>query len=290
MDESNILLYEDLQKLVYSKRLNQFKMAVFDMDGTLLDASHQMTERTITAVMNTERAGLTVLLATGRMGSAVENHLDKLGTSELVVSHNGALVKESKSGRVHYHKTIPRAVTTKLLELLNEQDTIVHFNFDDNVYLSQVNRYSEEYARDLEIVLHYVPSLNILEGEPTTIVIIGTKNKLVPLIKDLSDEFDEHFSHVMTPWFGDVWRLQLRPFNTSKGKTVLRVARQFEIIPEEIISFGDNLNDIEMLESTGLSIAMGNAVTEVKLVADFITLSNSEDGVAHVLEAFLKNI
>jgi hydroxymethylpyrimidine pyrophosphatase-like HAD family hydrolase len=75
--------------------------------------------------------------------------------------------------------------------------------------------------------------------------------------------------------------------NTSKGKSVLQVAKRLGVKPEEIISFGDSYNDMEMIQYTGLGVAMGNAVPELKQVADFVTLSNHEDGVAVVLEALL---
>jgi hypothetical protein len=67
----------------------------------------------------------------------------------------------------------------------------------------------------------------------------------------------------------------------------LQVAKHLGVEPEEIVSFGDNYNDMEMIQQTGLGIAMGNAVPELKKVADFVTLSNQEDGVAYVLEALL---
>jgi Cof subfamily protein (haloacid dehalogenase superfamily) len=290
MGRSDILVSDNLQRFFHSKNLEKFRMIALDMDGTLLNTDHQLTERTVTAVRNVEKAGLTVLLATGRMPSAVKNHLKKLGTSDLVVSHNGALVKGVRSGSTYYHKTISHAAIVKLLEVLEGKKLVVHFNFDDTVYLSQKNPYSEEYARDLEISLNYVHSLERLEGEPTTVVLMGTKNELVFLLKNLSCELDRCFSSVMVHWMNDVWRLQLRPPGISKGQAVLQIAEQLGIDPEEIISFGDNLNDIEMLASTGCGVAVGNAVYEAKQVADFITLPNSEDGVAFFFEAFLKNI
>lgn len=83
--------------------------------------------------------------------------------------------------------------------------------------------------------------------------------------------------------------LQFLPINTSKGKAVLETARQLNINPEEIISFGDSYNDLEMIKYTGLGVAMGNACDELKDIADYITKLNSEDGVAYVLEELIKN-
>ncbi|MFP7737476.1 HAD family hydrolase [Priestia aryabhattai] len=83
--------------------------------------------------------------------------------------------------------------------------------------------------------------------------------------------------------------LQFLPNNTSKGKAVLEVADQLNIDKSEIISFGDSYNDLEMISSTGLGVAMGNACDQLKEVANYITKSNKDDGVAYVLEELIKN-
>ena len=276
--------FDQLQQLVSERPLSSFKMAAFDLDGTLLGCEHQLSERTIASIKRVAEAGLIVLLATGRMTSAVKNHLENLGTPELVVSHNGALVKGARTGRIYYHETIPKPIISELLELLAGKDTVVHFNFDDDIYLVKANPYSEQYSKDLEISLPYVSSFRHLEGEPTTVLLMDRKDVLVSLVTALHEQFKKSFSYVIVQWLEDVWRLQLRPPNISKGKAVIEVAKTIGVLPKEIISFGDNYNDIEMLASTGLSIAMGNAVPEVKQIADFVTLSNQEDGVAYVLE------
>ncbi|MEH2360882.1 MAG: Cof-type HAD-IIB family hydrolase [Nostoc sp.] len=262
-------------------------MVAFDMDGTLLNKDHQLSERTIASVKMAAQANLIVLLATGRMTSAVKNHLEKLGTPKLIVTHNGALVKDLDTGVIYHHQTISKRVVIKLLELLNGLDTVVHFNFDDDIYLVRQHPYSELYSQELQVNFSYVPSFNQLEGEPTTIVLTDKKAILVSLLEKLSKQFKQDFSSVIVPWKDGIWRMQFLPANTSKGKAVLQVAHHFGIHPEEIISFGDNYNDIEMVTETGLGIAMANAVPELKQVADFVTVSNQEDGVAHVLEALL---
>jgi len=281
------LRFEELQHLILEKQLSDFKMAAFDMDGTLLNREHQLSERTIAAVKMVADSGLIVLLATGRMTSAVKNHLKKLKTPELVVTHNGALVKDLETGVISHHETIPKRVVLKLLELLEGEDTVVHFNYYDNIYLVREHSYSEQYSQELQVNFTYVPSFKLLEGEPTTIVLIDKKPVLVSLVENLANHFQEDFCYVMSPWQDGIWRMQFMPANTSKGKAVLQVARSFDIHPEEIISFGDSYNDVEMIADTGLGIAMGNAVPELKQVADFVTLSNQEDGVAHILEALI---
>lgn len=277
--------FAQLRWLVFEKQLSSFKMAAFDMDGTLLNRDHQLSNRTIAAVRMIANKGIIVLLATARMTSAVKNHLEKLGTLGLVVSHNGALVKDVKTGKVYHHDTIPKNVVAQLLELLEGKETVVHFNLDDDIYLTAPNPHSNRYVQELEVSLTYISSLKELVRNPTTILLIDSKDVLEQLLIAVSNQLQGQVDYVMAPWHGNVWRLQFLATNTSKGKGVLQVAKRLGIKPEEIVSFGDNYNDMEMLQQTGLGIAMANAVPELKQAADFITLSNQEDGVAYILEA-----
>lgn len=281
--------FEELRQLLYEKQLSSFKMVVFDMDGTLLNRNHHLSERTIASIKMIANEGITVLLATGRMTSAVKNHLEKLGTPGLVISHNGALVKDVKTGKIYHHETVPKNVVMKILELLEGKETVVHFNFDDDIYLTVSNPYSDQYSQELKVYLNYADSLKYLKEEPTSILLMDSKDLLKQLLTSMSNQFLEEFDYVMMPWREDIWWLQLLPANTSKGKGVLQTAKFLGVQPEEIISFGDSYNDIEMLQISGLGIAMGNAVSELKEVADFVTLSNQEDGVALALEALLRS-
>jgi hydroxymethylpyrimidine pyrophosphatase-like HAD family hydrolase len=175
------------------------------------------------------------------------------------------------------------------LELLEGKETVIHLNFDDNIYLAVSNPYSERYSQELQVSLTYASSLKCFEGEPTSILLMDNQEVLKQVLTTVSNDFLGQFDYVMAPWQSNVWRLQFLATNTSKGKGVLQVAKRLGVKPEEIISFGDSYNDMDMLQHTGLGIAMGNAVPELKQVADFVTFSNQEDGVAYVLEALFKS-
>jgi hypothetical protein len=279
------LYFHELHQISPENKINCFKMVAFDMDGTLLNPHHQLSERTIAAVKMIARKGIIVLLATARMASAVKNHLEKLGTPGLIVAHNGALVKDVKTGQIYHHQTISKDVVAALLNLLAGQETIIHFNCDDHIYLTTPNPDSDRYSQELQVALKYISSLEQLEETPTSILVIDTKDALEHLLTQVSAQLPGKVDCILVPWQGNIWRMQFLPPNTSKGQGVLQVAKRLGIEPEAIISFGDNYNDMEMIQNVGLGIAMGNAVPELKQVADFVTLSNREDGVALALEA-----
>lgn len=278
-------LKDELYRLVEKKQLSKFKMVAFDMDGTLLNSDHKLSDRTIVSIKTIADRGILVLLATARMTSAIKNHIEKLGTSGIVVAHDGALVKDVITGQVYHHETIPKNLVVQLLELLEEKKTVVHFNFDEDIYLTVSNPYSNRLSQELGVCFKYISSLKYFELTPTSILLIDVKDVLQHLLLTISEQFEGQFEFVMAPWQNNIWRLQFVAQNSSKGKGVLLVAKHFGIKPEEIVSFGDNYNDMDMIQKTGLGIAMRNAVPELKQVSDFVTLSNQDDGVAYVLEA-----
>ncbi|GAB1542996.1 Cof-type HAD-IIB family hydrolase [Scytonema sp. NUACC21] len=282
-------LKDELYRLVDSKKLNKLKMVAIDMDGTLLNNDHQLSPRTIGSVKMIADQGIFVLLATARVTSAIKNHIEKLGTSGIVVAHDGALVKDIISGQVYHHETIPKNLVLHILELLEKKKTVVHFNFDEDIYLTAYNFCSEQLSQELGISFKNISSLKSFEFSPTSILLIDVKDALQELLLAVSSQFEGQFEFAIAAWKDNIWGLQFVAKNNSKGKAVLHVAKHFGIKPEEIISFGDNYNDMDMLQETGLGIAMGNAVSELKKVADFVTLSNQEDGVAYVLEALFNS-
>lgn len=281
---------DQFAELISKRNQHKVKLAAFDMDGTLLGRDHQLTNRTVQAVKKISLAGISVLLATGRMMSAIRHHLEILGTPGIVVSHNGALVKDAHTQQVYHHQIVPKKIVSRVLDLIEQTKVVTHLNCNDDIYLKESNQLSEQYAQDLGISLTYTASLQDLSAYATSILLMGDKAVLQKVLSTLHYELPGEFDHVMIPELSKegVWQLQLLAPNTSKGKGVLQVAKHLGVFPEEIISFGDSYNDMYMIQASGIGIAMGNAVPELKEIADFVTLPHSEDGVAQTLEVLLE--
>lgn len=284
--------FAPLLELVPQEKAASYRLAAFDMDGTLLNGHHVLAERTIAAIKGIADQGVTVLLATGRMMAGVRDHLQILGTPGVVVSHNGALVKNALTGEIYHHEKVNSAIVSRLLDLHEEHGIITHLNLDDDIYYSIENPTSVQFSQDLGVEDHLkrVDSLRAVEGEPTTVLMMNNKEVCELVLQTIRTEFADQFDHVLIPGQGDlgVWQLQFLPPKTSKGSGVIALAKSLGIAAEEIVSFGDSYNDLEMIEYTGLGIAMGNACQELKDKARFVTLTNTEDGVAQALEALFR--
>ncbi|MBW4700009.1 MAG: HAD-IIB family hydrolase [Aphanocapsa lilacina HA4352-LM1] len=250
----------------------QFRLAAFDLDGTLLDTHHRLTPATVRAVRGVEAAGVQVLLATARTVGAIRPHLERLATPGLVVAHNGALVCDIATGAVPLRRTVPREVALSAAHLGLKQGLAVHFNGDERVYAFASHPLSRCYAEELGISLHYPEAAYTTPAEPVSVLIMGKFAPLDTLRAHLAGAFAERFCAVLSPWQENIWRLQLRAPATSKGAAVFAVAQSLGVAPREILAFGDNLNDTELIVGSGLGIAMGNAVPALQELADFVTL------------------
>ena len=268
----------------------RFKLAAFDMDGTTLNSKHEMSTNTIEAINRFANRGVQVVFATGRMDGAVKGHLDKISSDGLVITHNGGLIKNLKSGEVISRKVIPTTIVEEIVSFSKISQTVVHINTDNEVLISNNNHLSEKYAKELGITLS-IHSFDRVENiEAISLLLIDEKDKLKEYLELMLHEFKEQFDYVFIPWDENIWMLQFLAPKTSKGHAVIELSNLLGIDPKkEVISFGDSYNDLEMIAETYFGVAMSNACKELKDVAKYVTKSNDLDGVAYVLDKLEMN-
>ncbi|HFI0315663.1 TPA: Cof-type HAD-IIB family hydrolase [Streptococcus suis] len=272
------------QLLSLKKRLSDFKLLALDMDGTSLDSSGKLPIELINFVNRENFGDLIIVFATGRMPLAVYNSLERLNISKVVISHNGAVISNLENGKCYYENHVPSEIVQFSIELHKRFQVPLHLNLTNEVITDKITSMSKEYAKHLGI--------NIKKGELSTIeetvislLFLSEKSELDNILRQIMDKF-KNFSYVLIP-DKSFWLLQILPENTSKGEGVTHFAKILNILKEDIISFGDSYNDIEMLLNSGIGIAMGNSCEELKEIADYITLSNDENGVLKALQNLL---
>lgn len=243
------------------------KMIVTDLDGTLLRTDKTISERTKSILRQCRKAGIKVVHATGRGKSA-----EKLAPSELFdgrITINGAIAKIGEM--VIYRQLIPYTTAGAILMACNERGMkitsehggVQYSNFD----------VSEEWAdiTNFEIVdfsKHEIDAEKIYTLNPS----LEDKAFIEQLLPD-----DLYFvvTNDVNGFLG-----QIMHKNATKAKAVAVLAQYWNIPESEIVSFGDDYNDLDMLKFSGIGVAMENAVDEVKAIADYICLSNDEDGMS----------
>lgn len=274
------------------------KAIILDVDGTLTNSKKVITEKTKNALIKAQEKGIILILASGRLTSGLVDFAKELKMYEnngLLVSFNGSKVVDCQSEEVLFNETMTVEQGKEVLEHMKKFK--VKPMIDKNEYMF-VNDVYDCYIN------HNNESINIIQYESR-----GGKFKLCekedlssfvdyPLNKILtagnSDYLKENYLEMMKPFKDTLSCMFTAPFYfefTAKGIDKAK-ALDSVLVPkgykkEEIIAFGDGHNDISMVNYAGFGVAMGNAVEELKNIADEITLSNDEDGIAHTLYKYL---
>jgi Cof subfamily protein (haloacid dehalogenase superfamily) len=256
------------------------------VDGTLLTSEGALTRRTRDAVRAADRAGWHVALVTGRPLPYVLPVVRELAVGEFVVAANGATVAEVESGRVLYQANLPgrlvldalararRVVPGIRLAAITARGLLTEPGFDELAPLSRADAVVVDDAspRPEDTVNSAV--LFVLGAD--TDEVLASVAAVVPAEVDVSPS-------------GLPGSVELTPPGVHKGSGVDHLCRRLGVERRDVIAFGDGLNDHEMLKWAGRGVAMGNADAATKAVADEVTASNDDDGVALVVERLLAN-
>lgn len=264
-----------------------YKLIAVDMDGTLLNEKKEISNRCYEDIMKLKESGKKIVLATGRPLNGILRYIEKLNLmdeDDYVVAFNGALVQSTQTKQILFNKPLSLDAYKELYELSKQLEINIHALTDNSVLTPKDNPYTE-----IESSINKIPTIEgpIEDVDISTIIIkvmfVDDPAKLDAIIPLLPQWVKEKYSILRSsPIF-----LEFLDKSVNKGAGVSAITQQLGMKPEEVICVGDAENDIAMIQFAGLGVAMANATEEVKAVADYITLSNEEDGVAHVIEKYM---
>lgn len=262
----------------------KIKAVALDMDGTLLCSDHKPSERTKKFLLEIEKKGAKVIIATGRSFSGTEQTANLLGLDNgLVLCYNGAKVVNYKDKSVLYEKPIEEEYVKELIRLADKNN--IHINlYQDNIWYvdredkPEVKLYSEKCGITPTVKAHdsfksyFMPK----------VVFIGEHEKLVKLEKEIRDSLGDK---IHLAFSSDIF-LEAMNKEVNKGATLKWLLNHFNISQDECAAFGDAQNDLEMLLSVKYGVAMGNADDDFKKKLNYVTSSNDEDGIVEFLQNY----
>ncbi|MFZ3579295.1 Cof-type HAD-IIB family hydrolase [Virgibacillus sp. DJP39] len=269
---------------------NKRHLIALDLDGTLLTDKKEISERTKQTILQAMQAGHIVVIATGRPHRASINYYHSLGLDTPMVNFNGALIHhptDHKWDALHS----PMSVRTAHAIIDACYDLNVHnilAEVKDEVYLDQ---YNEKIIDIFQTTQNDPPFVigslkNELKEDPTSLLIHPKEENIKEIRDHLTDFHAELIEH--RKW-GAPWNIiEIVKKGMNKAVGLQKVSHYFDIPKERIIAFGDEDNDLEMIDYAGVGVAMGNAIDELKSVAKHIAKSNEEDGIGIFLEEYLK--
>jgi Cof subfamily protein (haloacid dehalogenase superfamily) len=267
-----------------------------DIDGTLLDNRRELSHNTIEII---RRLGplMPVVLASSRMPSAMRHLQNELGILQhpLICYNGGYVLSYDGAGEINvlYSTHIPLAICEDVLTFAKTTSVHISLYQDDQWFAPRVDEWTIREATITKVSPILKPGDEVLDLWKKSslgahkIMIMGAAAE----IKFLERALREAFSNEIHVYHSKSTYLELAPKIISKASALQLLLRQlYDIDLSEVIAFGDNYNDIELIQAVGLGIAVGNARDEVKAVAREIALDSKQDGVAHALYKHLPNI
>ncbi len=266
-----------------------FRLIAADLDDTLLDNNSKITFRTREAIRKAVAKGVLFVIATGRMFKTSIAYMEELDIdcNCPLINYHGALIKTSQSEEVIFHRPLEHDLALNLIKEAEQLDCHISLFVGDDLYIKEENEFSRYYQSLTGLEMQAVGDLSVYLGNnkinPSKISVICLDSYIDGVENRLKGCFGEKLSILQSrPYF-----LEITDRRATKGQALSWLAHKLGIKPEEVMAFGDGYNDVDMLEFAGLGVAVANARPEVIRSADMITSSNSEDGVAEVIEKYV---
>lgn len=268
----------------------QRHMIALDLDGTLLTDDKIISPRTKQVLMAAKKEGHILVISTGRPHRASINYYHELGLNTPMVNFNGALIHHPLNRNwdaLHNpmplrtaHKIIDACYDLKINNILAEVMDDVYLDSFDNEIISFFNKEDNKAP-------YVIGSLKQKLADDPTSILVYPDEKQVEIFRNHLDDY--HAEIIEHRKWGAPWHvIEVIKKGMNKAVGLQKIARYFGIPKERIIAFGDEDNDLEMIDYAGLGVAMGNAIDELKSIAKHVTLTNEEDGIGIFLEEYLK--
>ena len=265
--------------MLYGK---EYKAVFSDIDGTLLNTSHQIPEKTREKIMDMNCHGIPFVLVSARMPKGMRAIRDELGSRNPMICYSGALVVDGDEKPI-YNVALKDGEAQEICKAIPEITPDVSVNvYSNDRWMAEDLK---EYWVDQEMKITGVRAEEVsfqdeeVMKEVHKILCMGPADSITVLEKKLQERFPDIRIYKSKDTY-----LEIMSMKASKSDAVHMLEHVFGVTREEIIAFGDGHNDIDMIQYAGLGVAMGNASQEVKKAADYVTDINDREGLRQVLD------
>ena len=268
----------------------KYKLFASDFDSTLADETLVISQENKDAVKKAIDSGVKFVLCSGRSHHSLkqfEEELDLLGEENYGIAHNGAVVYKSKSREIIYNKKLENKIAIKIIAEIKNYGLDPLAYVDTITYIDNNDGYIAAYGLKAKPIFQEVVNLLELKEDITKILIVNDRKKLDEFYAFMCEKFPQRDFNM---FFTAENLLEFTNLETSKGNALEFLADYLNIDIEETIATGDNYNDIPLIKSAGLGIAVRNAVNELLAEADYITENTcGNSAVAEVINKFILN-
>lgn len=287
-----------------------YKLVTVDLDGTMLNSYGMVTENTKKAIKKTIEKGTDVVIASGRPIDSIKTIAKEIGSNNYFIAGNGALIYDIKKDEIIYEKYMTKQKVLEIIKIC-EENSISYNVYTDKTILATSLKYN--------VLYYHKENLKKEESKKTNISVVENMYEYVQDMQEekflkitICDESQSIFQSIIRKLrqIGEIevldvshmsrkvirqgtedvpieyYYTEISLANVDKWNAIEFLMQRLEISKEEVIAIGDNVNDKKMIENAGLGIAMKGSTPIVLDVANYITDTNNEDGVANALEKF----
>ncbi len=287
-----------------------YKMIALDLDGTTLNSYGQMTKNTRDTVKKAVEQGTEVVIASGRNMNSIKAVAEEIGNLNYVIAGNGAVIYDLKGNQILYENYMPKSKAIEIIDIC-EKNSIYYSVYTNRTIITDSLKYN--------VLYYYKENLKKEDAKKTHITLVDSipvyiKNMKEEVLKIFVCDKEKSIFNSMMKKFEQVKNIDILDIshmtrkiikqgtyevpieyyyteiltkNVDKWNSIEFIMNKEKITKEEVITIGDNENDKKMIKEAGMGIAMKNGTPSVTRVADFITDSNDEEGVAKAIQKFI---
>lgn len=284
-----------------------YKLVAIDLDGTMLNQYGIITDKTKEVISKVQNKGVEVMIASGRAITSVKRFSKEINSNKYFISGNGAITYDIKNNKILFENILKKQKALQIIKICEENSIYYNVYTENGIIAKNLNYNTLYYYKDnltkpdenrthinlVEDVYDYIDQKN----EKILKIMICDEHKsvfnsIVRKIKDVPEIEILEVSHMSRKIIKqgtneialEYFYTEISAQNVDKWNALEEIIKLMNISKEEVITIGDNANDVKMIKNAGLGIAMGESAPYVKQSADKITLNNDEDGVAVVLK------
>jgi Cof subfamily protein (haloacid dehalogenase superfamily) len=266
---------------------SSIQLIAVDLDGTLLNSQHELTERTEKVLKAAMEKGVQIVVATGKTRASALSVIARLGLNTPGMYLQGLAVYNG-DGSLRSQAILDKAIARQVITFAEDRGFTMAAFQGSRILVRTFNRHTDLLTKYGEPDVHAVgPLQNLLDMTPINKVLaikVGGERQINALRWQLNMQINgtAKLTQAAVPSM-----LEILPPGASKGAALKTLIKELNIAPENVMAIGDGENDIEMIQLAGVGVAMGNAAQVVQKAADHVTATNDADGVAAAVEQFV---
>lgn len=262
---------------------DKIKVIFIDIDGTLVDDNKNISFKTKESIKRVVDKGIKVVITSGRDILHTTKKSKNANASSLVIASNGGQVVDYETNKTIFADYFNDEILSKVWDYCMKIEAAVIMKGANHVYCNKYNTIKDGYI--------LIDDVSSVECGIAQFLIITNQSHKIDLIRIYIESLGlfvtSYYNGYLIDTSSGVCYIDVNNSDISKGTGVKKVLNYLNLDKENSMCFGDYINDIEMFKSCGYRVAMGNSCDEIKELADYVTRTNNEDGIAYFLDKYL---